>query len=171
VTRLAAGSAGRDTQGVTTPDAHRGQQSGGPDPSGAGVRSDVPGVRMSSGGDPSGPATPSSAGAPGPATPPPSSPPPSSSPPPRPPAQEQPKGAKKGGRGKGLGLSVAAALLIFVTVVLVLFVVFNTQSVEISLVFGNVTAPLVLALVIAAVLGGLVVAMAGLAMRARHKQR
>ena len=64
---------------------------------------------------------------------------------------------------------MAAALLIFVTVVLVLFVVFNTQSVDISLVFGNVTAPLVLALVIAAVLGGLVVAMAGLAMRARHK--
>ncbi len=66
---------------------------------------------------------------------------------------------------------MAGALLIFLTVVLVLFVVFNTQTVDISLVFGNVQAPLVLALVIAAVLGGLVVAMAGLALRARRKDR
>jgi uncharacterized integral membrane protein len=154
---------------VTTSDPHRGQQSGGPDPSGAGVRSDVPGVRVAPGTNPGGPAGASGPGSPAPAAPPPSSPPPSPSP--SAPAQEQRKGGTKGGRGKGLGLSVAAALLIFVTVVLVLFVVFNTQSVEISLVFGNVTAPLVLALVIAAVLGGLVVAMAGLAMRARHKQR
>ena len=74
-------------------------------------------------------------------------------------------------RGRSIGLGVAAALLIFVTVVLVLFVMFNTQTVEISLVFGDVQAPLVLALVIAAVLGGLVVAMAGLARRARHRER
>ena len=74
-------------------------------------------------------------------------------------------------RGRGIGLGLAAALLIFVTVVLVLFVLFNTQTVDISLVFGNVQAPLVVALVIAAVLGGLVVTMAGLALRARGKGR
>ena len=45
--------------------------------------------------------------------------------------------------------------------ILVLFVVFNTQTVDISLVFADVEAPLVLALLIAAVLGGLVVALAG----------
>ena len=44
---------------------------------------------------------------------------------------------------------------------LVLFVVFNTQTVDISLVFADVDAPLVLALLIAAVLGGLVVALLG----------
>ena len=62
-----------------------------------------------------------------------------------------------------------AALLVFVTVVLVLFVLFNTQTVDISLVFGDVQAPLVLALLIAAALGGLVVALAGLALRARRR--
>jgi uncharacterized integral membrane protein len=61
-------------------------------------------------------------------------------------------------------------LLVSVTVVLVLFVIFNTQTVAISLVFADVQAPLVLALVIAAALGGLVVGLAGAAMRARrHK--
>ena len=45
---------------------------------------------------------------------------------------------------------MALALLLFVTVVLVLFVIFNTQTVDISLVFTDVRAPLVLALVIAA---------------------
>jgi uncharacterized integral membrane protein len=65
---------------------------------------------------------------------------------------------------------LAAALLIFVTVILVLFVIFNTQTVEISLVFGDVQAPLVVALVIAAALGGLVVGLAGLALRARRSR-
>ena len=69
----------------------------------------------------------------------------------------------------GLMVALALALLLFVTVVLVLFVLFNTQTVDISLVFGDVQAPLVLALLIAAALGGLVVAMAGLALRARRK--
>jgi len=64
-----------------------------------------------------------------------------------------------------------AALLIFVTVVLVLFVVFNTQTVDVSLVFGNVQAPLVLALAIAATLGGLVVWLAGAALRARRAKK
>jgi uncharacterized integral membrane protein len=68
-------------------------------------------------------------------------------------------------------MTLAAALLVFVTVVLVLFVVFNTQTVEINLVFADVDAPLVLALVIAAVLGGLVVGLAELALHARHKHR
>jgi uncharacterized integral membrane protein len=67
--------------------------------------------------------------------------------------------------GRGLFL----ALLIFVTVVLVLFVVFNTQKVEISLVFGNVRAPLVLALVIAAALGGLIVGFAVMLRAARRR--
>ena len=52
-----------------------------------------------------------------------------------------------------------------------LFVVFNTQTVDISLVFTDVDAPLVLALVIAAVLGGLVVALAGAVLRARRRNR
>jgi uncharacterized integral membrane protein len=58
-----------------------------------------------------------------------------------------------------------------VTVVLVLFVMFNTQTVDISLVFADVEAPLVLALVIAAVLGALVVALLGAVMRARRRNR
>jgi len=74
-------------------------------------------------------------------------------------------------RGRTVGRSMAVVLLLFVTVVLVLFVVFNTQTVDISLVFGDVQAPLVLALVIAAALGGLVVGLAGLAMRARRNRR
>jgi uncharacterized integral membrane protein len=66
---------------------------------------------------------------------------------------------------------LAAALLVFVTVILVLFVIFNTQTVDISLVFADVQAPLVLALVIAAALGGLVVGLAGAALRARRSRR
>ena len=65
---------------------------------------------------------------------------------------------------------MAAGLLVFVTVILVLFVIFNTQTVDISLVFGDVQAPLVVALVIAAALGGLVVGLAGVAMRARRSK-
>jgi uncharacterized integral membrane protein len=61
-------------------------------------------------------------------------------------------------------------LLVAVTVVLVLFVIFNTQTVAISLVFGDVQAPLVLALVIAAALGGLIVGLAGAAVRARRNK-
>ena len=56
----------------------------------------------------------------------------------------------------------------FVTVLLVLFVVFNDQTVEISLVFTDVQAPLVIALLVAAGLGGLVVALASLLRRARR---
>jgi uncharacterized integral membrane protein len=94
----------------------------------------------------------------------------SSSPPPvSPPSAAAARQSRTHRRGRGIGIGLAAALLVFVTVVLVLFVLFNTQTVDISLVFGDVTAPLVLALVIAAVLGGLVVAMAGIAMRARRK--
>jgi uncharacterized integral membrane protein len=60
---------------------------------------------------------------------------------------------------------------VFVTVILVLFVVFNTQSVQISLVFADVEAPLVLALVIAAALGGLLVWLAGMVLRARRSRK
>ncbi|HEV7186765.1 MAG TPA: LapA family protein [Blastococcus sp.] len=73
--------------------------------------------------------------------------------------------------GRTIGRTLALALLIFVTVVLVLFVMFNTQTVRISLVFADVRAPLVLALLIAAVLGGLLVALTGAVMRARRKSR
>jgi uncharacterized integral membrane protein len=71
--------------------------------------------------------------------------------------------------GRTAGRTLALALLLFVTVVLVLFVVFNNQTVQISLVFTDVQAPLVLALVIAAGLGGLVVWLAGLVLRARRR--
>jgi uncharacterized integral membrane protein len=74
-------------------------------------------------------------------------------------------------RGRALGRTLALGLLVFVTVVLVLFVVFNTETVPISLVFGDVEAPLVLALVIAAALGGLLVWLAGTVLRARRRNR
>jgi uncharacterized integral membrane protein len=73
--------------------------------------------------------------------------------------------------GRTIGRTLALALLIFVTVVLVLFVMFNTQTVDISLVFTDVNAPLVLALLIAAALGGLLVALAGAVLRARRRNR
>jgi uncharacterized integral membrane protein len=73
--------------------------------------------------------------------------------------------------GRAIGRTLALALLVFVTVLLVLFVMFNTQTVDISLVFVDVQAPLVLALLIAAVLGGLLVALAGAVLRARHRNR
>ncbi len=71
--------------------------------------------------------------------------------------------------GRTIGRTLALALLIAVTVVLVLFVMYNTQTVRISLVFVDVQAPLVLALVIAAALGGLLVGLAGLVLRARRR--
>jgi uncharacterized integral membrane protein len=73
--------------------------------------------------------------------------------------------------GRTIGRTVALTLLLFVTVVLVLFVVFNTQTVDISLVFTDVRAPLVLALVIAAVLGALVASLLGAVMAARGRRR
>jgi uncharacterized integral membrane protein len=73
-------------------------------------------------------------------------------------------------RARRTGRGLFLALLIFVTVVLVLFVVFNTQKVQISLVFGDVHAPLVLALVIAAALGGLLVGLAAM-LRAAARRR
>jgi uncharacterized integral membrane protein len=72
--------------------------------------------------------------------------------------------------GRTIGRTLALALLVFVTVVLVLFVVFNTQTVDISLVFTDVEAPLVVALLVAAGLGALVVALAGLLRRARRSR-
>ena len=75
--------------------------------------------------------------------------------------------------GRTIGRTVALALLLFVTVVLVLFVVFNTQTVDISLVFTDVRAPLVLALLIAAVLGAAIVGLldAVLTVRGRRRNR
>ena len=73
--------------------------------------------------------------------------------------------------GKTIGRTLGLALLVFVTVVLVLFVMFNTQTVDISLVFTDVEAPLVLALLIAAALGGLVVGLLNAVMNARGRRR
>ena len=87
------------------------------------------------------------------------------------PAPASPAPAAGRRTGRTIGRTLALALLLFVTVILVLFVVFNTQTVDISLVFTDVDAPLVVALVIAAALGGLVVALAGAAMRARRRNR
>ena len=73
--------------------------------------------------------------------------------------------------GRAIGRTLALTLLIFVTVILVLFVMFNTQTVRISLVFTDVRAPLVVALLIAAGLGALLVALAGAVLRARRRNR
>ena len=83
------------------------------------------------------------------------------------PAPNQPKGTARGA-GRTLSQALSALLLVFVTVILVLFVVFNTQTVEVSLIFGDVQAPLVVALVIAAILGGLVAALSDAVMRRRR---
>ena len=72
--------------------------------------------------------------------------------------------------GKTIGRTLALALLLFVTVILALFVVFNTQTVDISLVFADVQAPQVLALLIAAVLGALVATLAGAVLRRRRNR-
>jgi uncharacterized integral membrane protein len=74
-------------------------------------------------------------------------------------------------RARAAGRTVALALLIFVTVVLVLFVVFNTRTVPVSLVFGDVDLPLIVALLLAAVLGGLLVLLATFVTRARSSRR
>jgi uncharacterized integral membrane protein len=98
---------------------------------------------------------------------------PAPAPPPAPAARPvaPPPAAPARSTGRTIGRTLALALLLFVTVLLVLFVVYNTQTVDISLVFIDVTAPLVLALLIAAVLGGLFVALAGAVLRARRRNR
>jgi uncharacterized integral membrane protein len=73
--------------------------------------------------------------------------------------------------GRTIGRTVAIALLLFVTVVLVLFVVFNTQTVDISLVFTDVRAPLVLALLIAAALGAAIVGLLNALLTVRGRRR
>jgi uncharacterized integral membrane protein len=90
-----------------------------------------------------------------------------------PPSSTPPGAPTKRGRSRarGVGLTVAAALLIFVTVLFVLFIVFNTQTVRINLVFSEVQAPLVVALLIAAGLGGLLVALLSLVSRSRRSGR
>ena len=125
-----------------------------------GVRSDVPGTRVTG----TGPAAPSSA-------PPPSAPP--SAPAGAPPAgtAAAPPARRRRGAGRSIGLGLAAVLLVFVTVVLVLFVLFNTQRVQVSLVFGEVQAPLVIALLVAAGLGALLVLLLGAVLRARRSSR
>jgi uncharacterized integral membrane protein len=88
---------------------------------------------------------------------------------PAPAATSEPGRTRKAGRT--IGRSLALALLVFVTVVLVLFVVFNGQTVDISLVFVDVEAPLVVALVIAAGLGALVGWLLSLVLRTRRRHR
>lgn len=80
-----------------------------------------------------------------------------------------PPAAAPRSRRKSAGRTINAVLLVALTVILVLFVVFNTQTVRVSLVFGVVDLPLVIALVVAAVLGGLIVAL--LSLRARRRER
>ncbi|MGY1699561.1 LapA family protein [Geodermatophilus sp. SYSU D00766] len=70
-----------------------------------------------------------------------------------------------------MGRGLALALLITVTVVLVLFVVFNGETVPISLVFTDVRAPLVVALLIAAGLGALIGLLAATVLAARRRNR
>ena len=54
---------------------------------------------------------------------------------------------------------------------LVLFVVFNGETVPISLVFTDVEAPLVVALLIAAALGALIGGLLSLVLRTRRRHR
>lgn len=87
-----------------------------------------------------------------------------------------PDGAASAGQpsrntGRTIGRTLALSLLVFVTVVLVLFVVFNTETVPISLVFTDVQAPLVVALLIAAALGGLIVGLLDAVMAVRGRRR
>ena len=92
-----------------------------------------------------------------------------------PPAQDptptttQPGRTRQAGRTVGRGL--ALGLLLFLTVVLVLFVVFNGETVPISLVFTDVEAPLVVALLIAAALGALIGGLLSLVLRTRRRHR
>lgn len=73
--------------------------------------------------------------------------------------------------GRTIGRTLALALLVFVTVVLVLFVVFNTQTVDISLVFTDVRAPLVVALLIAAALGAAFAGLLNAVLTVRGRRR
>jgi len=73
--------------------------------------------------------------------------------------------------GRTIGRGLALGLLIFLTVVLVLFVVFNGETVPISLVFTDVEAPLVVALLIAAALGALIGGLLSLVLRTRRRHR
>jgi uncharacterized integral membrane protein len=90
---------------------------------------------------------------------------------PAPVAEPAPRPTPERHTGRAIGRTLALALLIAVTVLLVLFVVFNTQTVDVSLVFVDVEAPLVVALLVAAALGGLLVWLAGLVFRARRRNR
>ena len=83
-----------------------------------------------------------------------------------------PTGAKpRRHTSRTIGRTLALALLLFVTVVLVLFIVFNTQTVDISLVFADVRAPLVLALLIAAALGAAIVGLLNAVLTVRGRRR
>ena len=89
-----------------------------------------------------------------------------------PPATTRPaRPSRAGAAGRTLGRGLALALLIAVTVILVLFIIFNGETVPISLVFTDVRAPLVVALLIAAGLGALVAALLGAVLSARRRNR
>jgi uncharacterized integral membrane protein len=94
---------------------------------------------------------------------------PGSTPQPSPAPSPAPSRARAAGRTAGRGL--ALALLITVTVLLVLFVVFNGETVPISLVFTDVRAPLVVALLIAAGLGALIGLLTAALLGARRRNR
>ena len=100
----------------------------------------------------------------------PSTPAPTAGPATSPPAATPPSARTARHTGRTIGRTLGLVLLLFVTVLLVLFVVFNTQTVAISLVFTDVEAPLVLALLIAAGLGGLVVGLLAALRSARGRR-
>ena len=88
------------------------------------------------------------------------------------PTPARPSGPSRVGRaGRTAGRGLALTLLIAVTVVLVLFAVFNGETVPISLVFTDVRAPLVVALLIPAALGFLVPSLLGAVLAARRRNR
>jgi uncharacterized integral membrane protein len=97
----------------------------------------------------------------------PSTPAPTAGPVTSPPAATPPSARTARHTGRTIGRTLGLVLLLFVTV---LFVVFNTQTVAISLVFTDVEAPLVLALLIAAGLGGLVVGLLAALRSARGRR-
>jgi uncharacterized integral membrane protein len=122
--------------------------------------------------DPLAPGTTSSAGTPYPDTSPGTTSPGTTSPGTTSPSRNSPGTTSRvGAAGRTIGRGLALGLLLFVTVLLVLFVVFNGQTVEISLVFTDVRAPLVVALLIAAGLGALVAALLGAVLATRRRSR
>lgn len=65
----------------------------------------------------------------------------------------EPTQAPKASVGQSIGRSIKTLLYIVVAVVTTIFLLANTQSVEVNYIFGTVESPLFLALGIAVILG------------------